>query len=201
MSNIKYIAMGMVWGAVAAIAGLSVYFISIQVVSANPSFFLRSVSSSVGTSTITYMTPGAATTTEVFDTGASGAGSVDSAVLAIQFTASSTASTLAWRYEYSQGGSGLSCVVTPDSCDWYPEDEELSSLATSTVHVRTFSEHTWLFASSTPGGAAVATSTSRATKMVNVPTPTRYVRAVFYVPAGSLNGAVWKEFISKRQSP
>ena len=93
--------MGMVWGAVAAIAGLSVYFISIQVVSANPSFFLRSVSSSVGTSTITYMTPGLATTTEVFDTGASGAGSVDSAVLAIQFTASSTASTLAWRYEYS----------------------------------------------------------------------------------------------------
>ena len=87
-------------------------------VKANPSYFTRYQMASA-TSTLTYMTAGTATTTLTFDTGVGAAGGADSAILNVQFTASSTSSVLNINYEYSQ-----------DNIDWYYSD--LSDQATTT---------------------------------------------------------------------
>jgi ABC-type phosphate transport system substrate-binding protein len=135
------------------------------------------------------------TTTVVLDSYAAGTQSaLDSASIAIQLMSSTTPPTLKWRYEYSQ-----------DAIDWYSEDVELNTNATTTIHVRDFKEHSWLFASSTAGtsgqlaGTTEFATSSRALKLVNVPTPTRYVRAVFYLASGSADARLFYQWIAKNQ--
>ena len=177
---------------------VAVLFAHTTSVKANPSLFDRK-QSAPATTTLAYMGPGTGTTTLAYDLTKSGQFGANSAVLLIQFNASSTNSTLAWKYEYAQGTGNADCVVNQDACDWYQSDAVLSSFATSTVHVRTFAENTWLFASSTIGSSINPIGTS--TKMVEVPVPTRYVRVVYYMPVGSLRGAVWSEWVAKKEIP
>lgn len=106
------------------------------------------------------------------------------ASLLLTLTATSTPPVLKWRFEFSQ-----------DGVDWYPESVELVANATTTVVVRDFKEYSWAFASSTAGSF----SDSKALKLISVPTPTRFVRTVFYLATGSPNAALHYRYVSKTQ--
>ena len=127
-----------------------------------------------------YMSPLVGTTTIAFDSMANGNPyGVESAILALQFTGSTTptnvsvaTTTYNVNIEYSQ-----------DSVDWYSE----SKVSTTTT-----------LGWETIGGVLIASTTP--TKIfVDVPTPTRYTRAIITIPAGSTNGAVWAEFIARKE--
>ena len=162
---------------------------------ANPSQFLRSYATDncgvpVATTSVTYLTPGVSTSTPTFDTQCDGGLSVDSASLLVYFNASSTGSTLVINFEYSDNGT-----------DWF--SNSLNDVSTSTPNNLNLNNAlTWNFSSSTvgKGGQANADGRNYDSKIVNVKTPTRYVRAIIGMPGGSLNGAVWTEFVAKKQS-
>lgn len=159
-----------------------VAFALFYVAKANPSFFTRqATNTSFATTTVAFMSAGAATTTLAMDLGAGTAQGADSAVLLQQFTGSTTAASLYTTIEYSQGVAGVDCVATQAACNWF-----LGSATTTTA--------TGLRAG---GGISVASTTLTA---VTVTTPTRYVRAVFSIPAGGVSGAVYAEFAAKRQA-
>ena len=135
------------------------------------------------TTTLNYITPGAATTTlscsiELTD-------QVDLLVL---FRASSTVSELRWRYEYSR-----------DNIDWYPGQEEfVATEATSTVRVpATFTEYSWTYASSTPTSGGNTDTSFKRVQIKDL--AARYMRIKFYLPIGSANGAVYAEMLRKEQ--
>lgn len=173
---------------------------SAYIVKANPSFFVRQ-NNGVGTTattSVTYMSPGVATTTKYLDAGVAGVGTaVDSAVLLEQMTGSSTAALLNTTFEYAVY-SGTDCVANPTACDWFAL--ELSDQATTTPEQNITTNQTYKlnFASSTQGGALGA-GDGRVLKAISVRTPTRYVRAILTLPIGSTNAAVWAEFVGKRQ--
>lgn len=151
-------------------------------VKASASFFLRkSTNVNFSTTTTAFMSAGAATTTLVFDLGAGGAQAAESAVLLQQFVGSTTAAVMLTTIEYSQGTPGVACDTNQTACDWY------ASTATSTTALGI-----------QPGGAGFVGSTTRS--LINIVTPTKYVRAVFTIPATSVNGAVYAEFVARRQS-
>lgn len=163
---------------------------------ANPSFFIRANAIPCGaftaTTTTSFMTPGAGTTTATFDTGCGTAGSTDNAVLLTQFTASSTASILNISYEYSQ-----------DNVDWYQSNLSSQATTSSSQSLTAAQSYSWVFASTTPGGggsSATGVFANRQMKVIEVRTPTRYVRAIFSTPLGSANDTVWAEFVAKRQA-
>jgi len=139
-------------------------------------------SGTMATTSVVYMTPGTATTTLECDfLSVSGAGggvsSMDSAVLAIQQNASTSASNLNFKLEYSQDGE-----------DWFTYGAPLTSVATTTVYAETGSENTW---------SASAAGISRT--MVPIPTPTRYVKVTFTVPIGTANLSLWSQIIGKAE--
>ena len=158
-----------------------------------------------GTYTITattspaYMTAGTATTTSnVYDTYVNGNASYATSKLAmaVGFVASSTSSTLNWYYEYAQGSN---CVNVPTSCDWYADNTGSLATTSPAFNASLGQTYSWTFASSTQGGGAPSGNISR--KIFTVSPLTRYVRAVFYMPAGSAAGAVWTQFIGQKQIP
>src|SRR3990167_1756645 len=113
---------------------------------ANPSQISTKSTSSAST-TPSFMTPGAATTTLSFDTQEDGALSVDSAVLGINFSGSSTVAVLNVDIEYSQNGSS-----------WYRDNtlfENGESTTTPSMNFTTPNSYAWTFASSTLNGAGV----------------------------------------------
>lgn len=178
---------------VVAVVILVTFFYKEKVILANPSVFNIKPFLTVGTTTpttsggtYTHLKAGNSTsTTPVLDSWASGTyGALDSAVLLVQLTATSTPPTLEWRYEYSQ-----------DGIDWYSDDIALTSNASTTVHVRDFAEHSWVFASSTGG----TSTNSLSLRKIDVKTPTRYVRAVFSLVPGSPNAAIFTQWVSKSQ--
>lgn len=161
---------------------------------ANPSFFAPQAITSVATSSPAFMTPGLATSTLVYDSyNLNGTNqpvvndptSAQSATLAIQLSASSTASVLTIGIERSQ-----------DGIDWYQDN--LNSLATSSLSdsITIPSTFTWTFASSTIGG--VSNTGNRIGKLINVSTPTRYTRFIFSLTGA--NGAVWAEVIPQKEN-
>lgn len=159
---------------------------------ANPSFFTRANSAVCGsytaTTSVSYMTAGNATTTYTFDTGCGTAGSADSAVFATQLTGSSTATVLNTIFEYSQ-----------DGVDWYSDTLSQGATTTPGQALNTARSYTLTFASSTVGGIG-GTGNGRVYRTITVPTPTRYVRAIQSLAPASTNGAIWSEFVSKRQA-
>lgn len=157
---------------------------------ANPSFFVRQQTASA-TSTVTYITPGAATTTLTYDTGNGAAQGADSAALMVQFNASGTLSVLQADIQYSQDGTDWYAT----SFAWNPN----TTVATSSPSIGTVQQFNFGYASSTINRGANTTATT--TRIVVIPTPTRYVRAVFTLAPGSPNGVFWAEFIGKRQNP
>ncbi len=157
---------------------------------------------SVATTTPSLMTAGTATTTIVYDSYAllgtnqfpgQKQDYTDSSTLLIQFSASSTTSTLGWKYEYSQ-----------DGIDWYADNLTSGQVASSTINNYAMSNsYTWTFASSTNlcDSTVVISTNTRNCKIVSVLTPVRFVRVVFSAPAGSANEGVFARFVPKKQNP
>jgi len=182
----KYIIIGIIIGI--SIVGFSSF------VYANPSYFVPTYATATATTSPAYMTPGTATTTLTFD-----AYDIDQTdesrgfnptvlgglSLAVQYTGSSTDSKLNWQYEFSD-----------DGIDWYWENIETNTNATTTQVAQSNRIYEWPFASST---SITGGSSDRAHKLITVPTPTRYIRTHLYLPVGSTNGAIWAEFIPIKQ--
>jgi len=185
-------------GALIALTAFGFYYTA----SANPLGFFRTSSvDGVATTSPAYMTPGTATTTKYFDTGSSNNFATDNAVFALQFTGSSTDSSVSVAFEYAAGVDGSNCKTTPTACDWYKDGTlDIAGFSTTSQasNVTVPNSFTMSFASTTQGGAVG--SSTRALRLITAPTYTRYIRAVITMPAGSLNGAVWGEFIGKKQS-
>lgn len=175
------------------------------VAKANPSYFADGVSTAAATSTVTYMTPGTATTTTfVYDAYADGNNEkADAATLGIQFTGSSTASSIKIDFEYAFNNSLANCQTTPTACDWYKDSLLGTNAVVGTTTNGTLgivpNSYQLSFSSSTINGAAG--SSTIATRLITLPTVARYIRAVISMPIGSLNGAVWATIRPSRQNP
>lgn len=189
-----------------ALLTAAAYFLSAKPAQANPTGFSPTAGSSAATTTPTFLTPAAPTSTPVvYDaygvngTNEASTGSTqaaDSIVLLLQFAGSSTASTLNTIVQYSQDGK-----------DWYAMSlgSNLDALtASSSPSLGAVAVASTLpFASSTLEGQAPATGVLNATsttRMLILKTPTRYIRATSYLPSGSLGGAVWQQFVPKKQN-
>jgi hypothetical protein len=159
-----------------------VFALGTKTVSANLAYFLR-VESATATSTLSYMTPGTATTTISIDGGAS---ALDSALLTFQYTASGTAPVLKARVEYSS-----------DKIDWYPQMTAIGQ-ATTTLIATPFLEYSFTLSTTTDNGGSG--TSARVHGSLDIPTPTRYTRVKFYVPASGGNGALYTELTAKKQS-
>lgn len=184
------------FGAIAAfvfLAGFALFYTA----KANPSFFLRGNATSApfcgtltATTSPTYMAVGLATSTVTFDTGCNAAQSADSIALLMQFVASSTASILTANIQYSQ-----------DNVDWYAigyaGGSEVNS-ASSSPSISSVQQLSYQFSSTTINLAAVTSANSAtSTRIVRLPTPTRYIRVVYSITGAA--GAIWSEFVAKRQ--
>lgn len=163
-----------------------VLLVTAVTVSANPSRIVEN-RSAAATTTLSYLSAGRGTTTVTFDI-QSDDFPADSATLAIQYTGSSSPlSQLGWRYDFSQNG-----------VDWFAETVSNSAnTATTSEEVRTNKDYLWRFSSTTliEGGTSDV-----ARKLINLPTPTRYVRVTFFVPTGTQPGAIWTNLIFKKQN-
>lgn len=158
---------------------------------ANPVFFAQTAQLATATTSVTYMSAGNATTTLQYDSYTAGnPTAAQNATLFVQFAGSSTASTLKINLEYSQ-----------DGIDWYQDGGTFSSSeyasSTKSFDVSTVNQYTFQFASSTVG--LVTTPTATSSRAINVPTPTRFLRAIFSIPVGSSAGAVWPQIIPAKQ--
>lgn len=182
-----YLRNPVLWVAVCVIT-LGLFF---SVVKANPSLFTTNQTNSA-TTTVTYLTAGTATTTLTYDANLLYGDSFASngASLLIQFAGSSSASTLNADIQYSQ-----------DGIDWYglsggtDVDNGIGSTSPSIGNATVV---TLTFASSTIDKSAGITATT--SRIVNLDMPTRYVRAIFSLPAGSPRGAVWAQFVAQKQN-
>lgn len=164
-------------------AAISPFFVS-----ASPLYFPSTSKTATATSTLSYMTPGTATSTLAYDSYTAGDNfKTDMASLLVQTTASSSSAVFNISIEYSQ-----------DGIDWYQDN--LSSFQASstpgTTNVSKFNSLTFTAASSTIDGVL---SNAPQSRVINVMMPTRFVRAVISVGIGSANGAVWAQWIPAKQ--
>lgn len=171
---------------------------------ANPLRLAPTSQTASATTSPVYMTPGTATSTIYMDSFAQGGSQIwDAVVLLEQFTASSTNSVLNTTIEYSDGVAGVDCTATPTACDWYVNNTiAMTNASTSQPYVlssNSLNTYTWKYASTTQGGAAGVETANRGFKAITVPTPARYVRAIFTL-AGTTNGAVWGKLVPFKQS-
>lgn len=180
----------------AFVALMSIVYLSGSKAHANPSIFPSHSScvTAVSTTSISYMTAGTATTTLTCDSYTLQVGqpdnyAINSAVLATQYSASSTASILNMTYEYSN-----------DGIDWYSNDLSAQATTSPVQNIQTAQSFTWPFASSTPNGSSPA-GTNLSKKVVTLPVPSRYVRVVYTVPVGAAAGGIWAEILPEREVP
>jgi galactitol-specific phosphotransferase system IIB component len=181
-------------------------------VRANPNYFAKGVSTSTSTSTPTYFQV-TATTTLPFDVyQLSGnqptLSSMDSATVAVQLNATNTSTIMNIRYEYAVDQPGVDCSVTQTACDWYSDNlygntgVTVSTTTDSGVsYIPTPRVFSWKYSSSTDFCTTTQTiaTNNRGCKLINVPTPTRYVRVVFYLAPGSANGSVYASLVPVRE--
>ena len=150
--------------------------------------------SASATSSLTYMTPGTATTsvTCAFPNQAP-----LTAVLAIEVNASSTLSEFGVIVEQSM-----------DNIDFYPINILQAGGSTTTAPVNLGLRGSWqfTFASSTVGGASAGSAANgvgvngtqnRNHYQVDIPVSMKYVRALLYPTIGSTNGGGWLQIIPK----
>lgn len=112
-----------------------------------------------------------------------------------QFSGSSTNSVLNTDVQYSQ-----------DGIDWYATSlawttDVTGNSATTSPALGNVEKYSFAFASSTINEAAADSNFAKSDRVVMLPTPTRFIRAVFTLPTTSTNGAVWAEFVAKQQAP
>jgi len=177
--------------------------------SANPLQFNAGAKTATATTTLTYMTPGTATsTTLVYDsyeidgknqTNQYNTWVPDKAHLLLQVNASSTASVFRVDLEYS---NGTNCQTTPSACDWYGDG--MFATTTNPVSLNAKEYLQWTFASSTIGGVPTSTgltgasvTNNRDNRIIEIPVPLRFVRAVISVTGA--NGAVYAEIQPLKQ--
>lgn len=172
------------------VIGALVLTISVSKVIANVLEF--ATSNTTATSTISYMTPGTATTTYTYDSYLGGeTNATDKLTFLLQFTSSSSPATLRWVTECSM-----------DNIDYYQ-----CELITSTSSAQTLAfpslptTYSWLFASSTQAAGGVPTTTTRVLRAFTVIPVTRYSRVSFFLPIGSTNAGVWGTFVGQKQTP
>lgn len=177
---------------------------------ANPSLLTSTAQSAAATSTRTYLSPGAATTTLVYDayesagTNQTNNGNTNlpnRLSLVIQEDASSTSSVLNIAIEHATVCNlNVNITTSLTACDWYQDDVLTSSgafLGTTTNPADISSPLTfkWTFASSTLGGDASASSS--ASKVITVPVTSRYTRAVFTNTGARLG--IWAQFVPMKE--
>ena len=155
---------------------------------ANPDFFCEDRLNAAST-TLTFMTPGTATTTHTYEN-CGGTTSARSAILFFQYTASTTDPLLNLRIEHSQ-----------DNIDWYPASVALEEFATSTSLTgdsATFDFTTLATSTNNNGGTG---TDARLHRSLEIETPTQFTRVIFSLPIGTSNGAIWSQFVSKKELP
>lgn len=177
--------------------GLTLFILALGTVNfahANPGGFPPGAKTANATTTVAYVGIGLATSTVTYDaynisgTNEPTTGVVsdtDSASLLVQFAGSSTSAVLNISYEFSQ-----------DGIDWYRDS---TSISTSTIpeNVNLANSLSWTFTGTPSGGIAGTVATT--SRIFTVLTPTRYVRAVFSLTGAA--GAVWAQFVPKKQQP
>lgn len=166
---------------IASVIVLAIFAV-VPIVKANPSLFAPTKATAVATTTLSYLSPGAATTTLSYDSLDGDSSKIDELTLAIQYTASTTGPTLKLRFEDS-----------PDNINWYPRSEFHNTNATTTLLSGNFSEYQLTVATTTDNGGSG--TSARIHTSFTVKSPMRYVRAIFYVPASGGNGGLWAQFI------
>lgn len=191
------------------ICALAFLFSFAHITHANPSGFTRK-QSATATTTVTYMTPGTATTTAIIDCQIGGSSSFgcDSGALLVNFLASTTASNLLINEEYSQGIAGIDCVANPGLCDWYESDQTVINNVSTTTQISGgvgydiggVPQFSWKFASSTIGGIPLLATGNLASRLIAFQSPTRYIRFVFSLKLGGANGAIYWDVVSKKEN-
>lgn len=175
-----------------------------SVAKANPSFFIVGQATASATTTVAFMTAGTATTTLYQPSNNNGnTTGINAATLLVQFTGSSTASSIQIAFEYANNDAGVDCSVTPAACDWYRDSlygaAGVISTTTPSVGLGPTNIYTLPFASTSVGGSGLLST--RTNRIINVQTPAQYVRAVITMPVGSLSGAVWAKFLPVKERP
>lgn len=103
---------------------------------------------------------------------------IDSAALAIQWTPVANADTLTFAYQYST-----------DAIDWYDDNLGLQASVSATSTITNKNATAW-----------VSGGTTNQKKIVQLRTPTRYVRVVFSRLTGAATSTVWAEIIPQKQA-
>lgn len=166
MNTNKYIILAIV------LVGLGAAFTA----KANPIIFPAAQSTASATSSVTYMTPGTATTTLTFDSYASSINlGQNDVTLLVQATGSSTSAIINTSIEYSQ-----------DGIDWYQNNLSPLATTTQTLPIATPNSYTWTL------------TTARQGKAILLEAPVRYVRATF-TNTGA-NASFWASFQPRRDS-
>lgn len=146
-----------------------------------PSFFTVN-KLTTATTTPVFMTPGTATTTYTFaagDSSFSPSRDADATYMFLQYNASTTASEVDWKYQFSN-----------DNVDWFDEDGTTATNAITTTHASTTITHKW-----------IPNLTGFSRKVVAVPFfASNYKRVVFTTPIGTANGSLWIMDNTKRAS-
>ncbi len=158
---------------------------------ANPFYIAGKASSAAATTTVTYMTPGTATTTVVYDsyeisgTNQKNQGNLtvpNQVAVVVQGVSSSSISVL-----------NLACEYSDDNIDWYQNDV-FAATSSGNIPIAAPSTFTYTFASTTLNGVA---NGNKFAKVVQCPLPLRFVRAV--VSNTGANLSVWSAIIPTKQ--
>ncbi len=169
-----------------------VYTARTNTVKANPLGTRPSVQTALATTTQITLTPGTGTTTLVHNAFASGLNRLSTgALLQFQVTATSSATVIKFRIEYST-----------DNIDWYPISYQGTSNATTTALADNFTEYTWRPATTTlqdTGGTATTSPSGagRFNQAMFINTYAQYTRVKFYMPyytsgvGTSTNAMLW----------
>lgn len=172
MKNLTFSRGLFVLTAVAALAGLAFYAFN-----ATASAVDLNQSNASATTTVTYLTPGTATSTQTYDSYGGGVGDPNAstnAVMLLQFAASSTSSVLNINVQYSMNG-----------IDWYSDN---LGAATSSTGINVQNSYTW-----------TAAGTATSSKAITIPTPVRYSRAVIGILGAG--GAVYSNIVAQKTQP
>lgn len=160
-------------------------------VHANPFYAGSPAKSAVATTTVSYLTPGTATSTTVYDSyEQNGTNEVNKGDLtfptqvavAVQGNASSTSSVL-----------GITCEFSDDRLDWY-SNEIFPASTSNPVLIAQANNFSMVYASTTVGGVG---NTPRYQKLVVCPVPLRYVRAILTDTGANLS--VWSAIYPTKQ--
>lgn len=175
MKKFKYYVL-----AIVALISVTVF----SVARANPTYLPphSACSTSSATSSVSSISTSTATITLTCDSYALATGLTDptamtSAVLAMQYRAPQATTALTVTLQYSE-----------DNVDWY--DDNLGTVATTTgpTNIAPAKTYFWLVG-----------TTSTSSKVVDVRTPTRYVRAQFTATAGAATSTIWATFIPRKE--